>query len=274
MRPLDQSNTVIAVAAADDVSDNEWRWVLTTELLEYTDTQAIPRLKSEDAMTRRLFKYRRAESRNMGFEYTDMCAATQIYQTRPHERMIIEALVLAGADNEKVLEYVECANADIEAYLAVFFDVRGRRPGTVCSMLFQGMPHRGTHVHDQLGIMHRLAWFGKLPIVEKVLGQGLMGEEVQGTLRSILNDTLLKNAVETAMTLGTRSDIAAEMLKITLDNTADEKPDAGASSEYTDAVRAFLSRTSLTVADPTDGNNLGSMATTPKTVDAEVIHEA
>jgi hypothetical protein len=251
----------------------DWRWVITTELLEYTDMQAIPRLKNEDAMTKRLFKYRRAESRNMGFEYKDMCAATEIYQTRPHERMIIEALVLAGADNEKVLEYVELSDSDLEAYLSTFFDVRNRRPGTVCSMLFQGMPHRGTHVHDQLGIMHRLAWFGKLPVIEKVLGQGLMGPEVQGTLRTILNDTLLKNSVETAMTIGTRSDIAAEILKITLDSTASDKSEEGSSNEYGQAVRSFMDKAGLTVADPSENHNLLSVTPT-KTVEAEVIHVA
>jgi hypothetical protein len=248
----------------------DWRWVVTTEMLEYTDMQAVPRLKAYDELTKRLFRYRRAESRNMGFDYPDMKAAAEIYQTRPHERMIIESLVLAGASNDKVLEYVELSNSDLEAYLAVFFDVRDRKPGTVCSMLFQGMPHRGTHVHDQLGIMHRLAWFGKLPVVEKVLGQGLIGPEVQGLLRTILNDTLLKNAVETAMTLGTRADIAPEMLKLTLDTGKDDK-EPNVADDYVGAIKDFMGKASLTVADPTDTTNMAPVNPTPKTVEAEVI---
>lgn len=252
----------------------DWRWTVVTELLEYTDMQAFPRLKSHDTMTRKLFKYRRAEARNMGFEYPDMQAAVEIYQRRPHERMIVEALALAGADNDKILEYVECSSTDLEAYLAVFFDVRNRRPGTVCSMLFQGMPHRGTHTHDQLGIMHRLAWFGKLPVVEKVLGQGLLGGEVQLLLRDILNDTLLKNSVETALTMGTRPDVAAELLKITLDNTSPDDTNTDGGGELGKAVRSFMDNISLTVADPTEPHNLVSMDAPLKTVSAEVIYDA
>jgi hypothetical protein len=252
----------------------DWRWARIVELSQYSDTEALPRLKKEDEVTRRAFKFKRAFDKGLGDDYPEFNAAHYIYVNKHHTRHILEALLLAGASNSKILEYVWADVEDvIQAYHDLFFCVRAglNKPAWICSTVFGGLPHQNVHQLDKHGIFLRLAWYGGLTVAEELIRGGTLTEEVRMQLRDVMKDALLRSATETALTLTSRSDQAPELLRITLDSSEE---DAGAKiGEYERAVADFMGDLSITVANPKDERNLSLPAREELDVEYEVIND-
>ncbi len=229
----------------------DWRWVRVVELSEYVDSQVLPRLKGEDEGVKRLFKFKRAFDRGFGFEDSAHLSAHSLFHECFHQRLILESLIVAGGTNEDIKEFIEIDDEDIDAYVSAFFDIRGRKPGTVCSMLFQGFPHKGTHPSDTLGLAHRVAWLCKLDVVKEMLSSGGLSDVNILAMRKMVNDTLMKNTAEIALTAASRGDLAHEFVKLTLDVGKDDKDEAGSSADdYVKAIENFTAGIGLTVAQP------------------------
>jgi hypothetical protein len=252
----------------------DWRWARVLELTQYSDTEALPRLRHEDEVTRRAFRFKRMFDKGLGDEFPEMHAAHHIYINQPHYKDILEVLLLSGASDEKILDYVWAKSCGvITSYHDLFFAVRPglSKPGWICASVFGGMPHQSVHHLDRHGIMLRMAWYGGLSVVEDMLKGGILSADVQDKLRSVMKDALLRNAAETALTLNNNSEQAPDLLRITMDMpSANSDKDV---SPLEEVVDDFLGGLTLTVADPTDKRNLSLPAKEVCDVDYEVLKD-
>lgn len=260
-----------ALLAPDRV---DWRWARVVELSQYSDTEALPRLSKDDGVTQSAFRFKRALDKGLGENHPQLYAAHYIYINKSHIRQMIEALILAGASDEKVMEYIWVDDPGvIQAYHDLFFCVRPglNRFAWICSTVFGGLPHQNTHQLDRHGILLRLAWFGGLEVAEQLLRGGTLSQDVRLRLREVMKDALLRNATETALTLTSRSDQAPDLMRLTLDMS--DAGDAGSGSGYEDAVAEFMGGIGLAVANPRDQRNLSLPAREELDAEYEVIKD-
>lgn len=246
----------------------DWRWARATTLSEYGQSELAWRLPREDAFVRLAVQFLTAPGPIREDLVPEVAAAAELIVNRPHERAHLEGLILAGADNPKIMEYMEIPAQVIDMYSALFFDVRGRKPSTVASMVFQGFAHKGTHPGDRLGIAHRIAWMGGVQIFERFITNGLMPDETRNLLKQFNIDVMLKNTAELIMTAGARGDQAVEFVKLSLDVEREEQEakaekaalaaaSAGPGEETLEAALSnFTSGLAISVADPTLEANL------------------
>lgn len=253
----------------------DWRWARVAELSQYSDTQALARLSRDDAQTKRAFMFKRAFDRGAGDEYPELLAAHDVFIEDQYRRGILEGFILTGASNEEISEHNWIDPSVVQDYHDIFFDVREglKRPGWICSAVFNGMPHKGAHAGDQIGMAHRFAWFGGFDLFKRMVTQGLAPAETQEVLKSITRDVLMKTSVESALSYGSRGDIAHEYMRMAFNKDNFENEEKSLDTDYEKAIDAFFSGIGISVADSTDQRNLEAPKQEPREADYEVVKD-
>lgn len=251
----------------------DWRWARVADLSQYSDMQALSRLKHEDETTQAAFRFKRAFDRGMIDAYPVFEAAYELFMSDPQDRTSMEILLLAGADNNLIAEKLGIASSDVvDVYHDLFFAVRPYRAKAtawIASKVFGSFSHQGVHRNDRHGIALRLAWLGGIEVAIGLLDGDLSNEAVISALRLIAQGALVANAAETALTGFTRPDQAPEFFRISMDMEAA----GGSGGEFEKQVTAFLDELTLTVADPTDQSNLELPAREERVAEYEVIEQ-
>ena len=233
-----------------------WRWARVVEISNGSYHQVLGLLSREDKKTRTLYDFKREMDTSPEIRFPSYFAAHSIYQTSPALRLAVEGYLLTGASSAEIAEDADCDPEDIDVYHDCFFDVRGRlsKKAWLCYALFQGLPHRGCHLNDQLGLMHRIAVFGGLDFVKAYLAHGLT-HEVRENLIEMAKDMMSKMTLELALSGSIRQD-QVEVVRIALEKPKGEGAGGGLSPEFETALTSFVEAMSLSVADPTNEHNL------------------
>lgn len=254
----------------------DWRWARVAELSQYSDTQAAARLEHEDAQTRSAFRFKRALDRGLAGEYPVTRAAYDCFVNRPQHKWALDGLLLAGATDEQVAVAIFADPSIVKTYHDLFFWVRPglQHPAWISSTLFGGMPHRSAHAHDHYGLALRLAWLGGVDTFLQVIDRQPATSQMTKLLRELASSTLLKNSVETAFTIGSRGDQAAEIMRFSIENGARDDVAVNVEDDVHKALNTFMSTMSLSVADPSDERNLRLPAREDCAVAYEVVNDA
>lgn len=238
----------------------------------------MSRLREDDdtALTR-VYRFKRLLDRNRGEEDPAMAVAYEIYQTSYSQRMMLEGLLIAGADKSDIEGALGLHPQVSEIYHDAFFAVRPWLPHVmqVVACIFDGSLQNGVHQHDRLGIAHRVSWLlGKQALVE-YCAAGTMSAEQAERMRMAMERILLQNGLETAMTASRHSENAHEFIKIAFtprDKSKDQSSSGktGANPELQEAMEDFMGHLTISVADPTDPSNLTQSAREPREAEYEV----
>jgi hypothetical protein len=193
---------------------------------------------------------------------------------RAYLRSVLEGMLIGEATDEDIQKEMEIGKDDIAAYVAMFFDVRGRRKADIANMVFQGMPHRGFNVADRLGVMHRLGWFGGSKLIQVILARGLNPDDAQAFCTNVCKDIMRRQMPEMGMGMGVQSQFAPEYFRISNDWDA-EKPAAVNELEATliEALGGAVGKEGVSVADPTVEANLKLPAAEPCYVETYEVHK-
>jgi hypothetical protein len=249
--------------------DPDWRWLKILDLNKIRgDIPLHARLQTEDELIVNGVKYLRKERIGLGAsEYPAIHEALTVYSSSQGIRKHLEAFIVAGADNDKIEEYLDISPDGIDAYVNYFLDIRERKKGVVAAMLFQGFPNQTTHANDHLGFARRLGWFGGVDTVEDwILGRGI-DPEVRKKVNEMIKGVLSMNAFEMALTIGKNVEESTELLKLTL---IEEKSDDDSSSKSNEGMEQFIGNFALTVADPTKVDTMMTSAREKRVTDYEV----
>lgn len=235
----------------------DWRWARVVDLSPYTDVQAIARLQNDDATTRELFKFKRELDKGFTHNFTELGDAHKFFINWPIMRLQVEGYLLAGADNERIAKHLGCTERTVQYYHDVFFDVRwaleSDNEGWLVAAVFGTLPHHGAHIHDTLGLVHRIAWFGGIDLVERYFKRGLQPEVIKEYVTKFVKDVLGKHVIETVLAKPSSPE-DAEMIRVMYDiNTKDKD---ATETPIDKEVEEFLSTLSLSVADVTSKSNL------------------
>jgi hypothetical protein len=265
------------MALAPDRPD--WRWAQVLKLAQYSDTQALARLRNEDALVQRLFRFKRALDKGLGEQTPALFAAHSIYTNRPRLKLVVEGYLLAGADNAKVATSAWCSEEDVQAYQDSFFDVReGRKhPSWIIETVMGGLPHRAAHPNDITGLIYRYAWLGGIEFMDRFISSDcdISSPKVQLRILGLAKELIIRNSFDIAATMAGRSDIAADTLKIALDVDRDSKETRTSGDDAVGrSVSAFMEQLGISVADPTDPSNLKPPARELREAEYEVHNEA
>lgn len=244
----------------------DWRWHLVTPLLEYSPSQAAPHVQRMDSATQRVYRFRRQFRNRLITTLPDFVNAHEVWMNRAYQRSVLEGLLIGGATDEVIQAEMEIGKDDIAAYVSMFFDVRGRRKADIANMVFKGMPHKGFHAHDTLGVLHRIGWFGGYRLVQVILSQGLNADAEQQFCTNVCKDIMRRQLPEMGMGAGVQAQLAPEFLKLASDWDAD-KPAVSPTTELEDhiikAVGEGVGKQGVSVADPTVEANLKLPAAEP-----------
>ncbi len=246
------------------------RWARVLDLSQYGESQAMARLSREDEPTRQAYLFYRDMARDMEDEHPELFIAYRLFNNEQAFRIMVEGLLIAGAEDEHIASIIGCDDPKIiQYYHDIFFDVRSKldNPGWINAVIFQGMPHEGAHQGDRLGIMHRFAWFGGIELVEGLITRGLSNSSVIEKLMQMTKQILMRNAARTALTSSSNSEFAHEFLKLTLDDhraSSKEESNSSVDEKFVGAVDTFFSKITLTVADPSAKGNLILPAREPR----------
>ena len=246
----------------------DWRWHKVTPFLEYSHPTAVIKVKDLDVLTQKVYKFRRQYKDRLADSLPDFVNAHEIWLQRPYQRSLLEGFLIGGAPDEVIQVEIEISKDDIAAYVAMFFDIRGRRRHDVSNMVFQGMPHKGYHTQDRLGVMHRLGWFGGYKLLQAILANGLNADESQVLCANVCKDILRRQMPEIGLAVGFQSESYTENLKMLLVDI-----DKGKKDETTGEIEGYLAKRvvgemSLTIADPTVKANLEQPAAEPCYIEA------
>jgi hypothetical protein len=236
------------MALAPDKPD--WRWHAVTALLEC----AAVMLHQLDPLTQSVYKFRRQYRDRFIVTAADYAAAHELWHQRPYQRGILEGLILGGASDDVIQEEMEIGTEDIAAYVAMFFDVRGRKRLDICNMVFQGAPHKGYHQNDRLGTMHRLGWFGGYKLLQALTTSGVNSDDTQRLCSAVCRDIMRRQLPEIGLSVGSQAQFAPEYLKLSTEWDANSAQDTR--NDLQEAVFKIFSQQTLEIADPSDERNL------------------
>ena len=242
----------------------DWRWHLVAPLLDYSSSQAAPHVQRLDPASQRVYRFRRQFRNRLVTTLPEYVNAHEIWMNRAYLRSVLEGMLIGEAPDEAIQEVMEIGKDDVAAYVAMFFDVRGRRKADIANMVFQGMPHRGFNITDRLGVMHRLGWFGGYKLIQVILARGLNPDESQVFCTNVCKDIMRRQMPEMGMGMGVQSQFAPEYFRIVNDWDA-EKPLAVNELEATliEALGSAVGKEGVSVADPTIEANLKLPAAEP-----------
>jgi len=234
----------------------DWRHARIAELLNagYSHVESMNRLRDADPLTVQVYNFLRANNGHMGYKYPNYLNAHELYNQRPWQRGLLEAMIVGGSDNDRIKQFMECDGADIDAYCAMYFDVRDRKALDICGMLFQGAPHKTYHAADRIGVLHRLAWFGKSALIEATITQGISEDKAERLFMSAYRDIVRRQLPEIGMGIGAQAQFATEYLKIA--DEWDEKASGRGQDDMQAGIEAAMRALTVSVADPTIGGNL------------------
>jgi hypothetical protein len=236
----------------------DWRWARAIELGEHSRQDSVGRLVKEDRMTNLLFDFHKKHGQMQGEDFPEIFQAHDYFQYQVKARVVIEGYLMAGATDEEIAESFGCPPGVVKIYHDAFFAVRPylHKPGWIAAAVFGGFPHKGYNPGDQVGLAHRIGWFGKVDLFDKYLSMGLESETLR-KISELTRQLLAAHSPEIALMAGHRPEQAAEMLKLTI---GDGSPDTGrtgvGSAENAAAVEKFVSNLPISVANPTEERNL------------------
>lgn len=258
------------MSIAPDKTD--WRWHKVTELLDYSHAKAVTLAKNLDPLTQKVYKFRRQFKDRLLPSLPDFVNAHEVWLQRPYQRAVLEGLILGGAPDDIIVTEMEIGADDIAAYIAMFFDVRGRRRMDVSNMVFQGMPNKGYHPQDRLGVMHRLGWFGGFKLLQAILSQGLNTNDMQVMCANVCKDIVRRQLPEFGMAAGMQAEFIPDFLKIANDWDSGQSKSSGSDAE--DAIKGLMDGIGgLDIADGSVKANLLLPAAEPCFADTiEVTH--
>lgn len=259
------------MAIAPDRPD--WRWNAVTTLLDYSHMKALTLVQRMDELTQKVYKFRRQFKDRLINSLPDYVNAHEIWIQRPFQRAVLEGLLVGGATDDIIQQEMEIGKDDIAAYVAMFFDIRGRRRMDVSNMVFQGMPHKGYHPNDKQGVMLRLGWFGGYRLIQSILAQGLNEESAQSYCAEVCQDLIRRQLPEMGLSAGYQAELAPEYLKIV--TAWDAKKAGGSQGELENTLDVMIkSGVTLSVADTSDPANLRLPAQEPRYIEALEVHDA
>lgn len=251
----------------------DWRWARVADLSQYSVTQAVARLQSEDEIVQRAYKFRCSLDRGTPDDDPEFHAAHYIFHSLPNERFYIEGMLIGGADNERIIRSLPFDDQDVvQAYHDLFFAVRPYRdrPAWVASAVFDGPVYRAHHA-DRKGVAIRLAWMLGPELFETVTCIGTTSEAQRQHLREMIDSVLHSQVAELSLSACSRHDLPDWIGSFL--TKADEARKAGGSDDYQEALGSFLDGISMSVADPTANRNLNLPAREPRAVEIEVISD-
>jgi hypothetical protein len=248
----------------------DWRWTLVTELAGYSDTQAIVRLQTEDALCKRAWQFKRALDGGNPNYFPDMLGAHKLYLQEPCQKTMLEAYILAGADDAHISLKTRILPTVASAYHDLFFDIRSglQAHAWICACVFKNLPYRSLNPHDLPGLLQRFAWLGGKDMLDDLVKDGITIGTVKDKFRKLLSDCLLKQSVETSMTIGSRTEGVIDALRLVVEGKLDDSTDSQ-DDEVTVALSTFLEDMAISVASPAVGSNLKLPAKEVREIDYE-----
>lgn len=153
----------------------DWRWELALDLVGRG--RRGPR-KSVDQWLLEAVRYQRDESRGaspltLARRYPAVAAAHEIHRRQHAQRLLIEAWLLAGADDELIALETGTGPAVLEAYEQLFFNVRDRLRASDYVLNAIARSHR-TDPHPRAETVQRLA-YAEGPVVLKAILEAVGG---------------------------------------------------------------------------------------------------
>lgn len=247
----------------------DWRWAQAAEATEFSETQALHRIQSADQRTRDAYRFKRAV--DSGFEpqdWPDIAAAYELFTNRPRERLAIEGMLLAQADDLSAAAMIGCGAEDVSAYHDLFFDVRPQlgHAAWVVGQLFQGGLYAAFSPRDVVAQMHRVAWLGG-PEIFQAYYTGKYDDTIRSQMVERIRDLMSKQTLLAAGCVNGGAELNMELLRVFIDDTNHAVANTISSStneQLGGEVLKFLSAMPLTVADPTDKRNLSLPAIEPR----------
>lgn len=248
----------------------DWRWTLVTELAGYSDTQAIVRLQTEDPLCKRAWQFKRALDAGNPNNFPDMLGAHKLYLQAPCQKTMLEAYILAGADDNHISEKTRVLPSVASAYHDLFFDVRSglKAHAWICACVFKNLPYRCLNPHDLPGLLQRFAWLGGTDMLDALVKDGITIGAVKSKFHELLNDCMLKQSVETSMTIGARAEGMVDALRLVVEGKLEDSADSR-DDEVTEALGVFFKDMAISVASPKPGANLNLPAKEVREIDYE-----
>lgn len=238
----------------------DWRWHAVN--VAFNEHRDLPLELHTDIWCRKLLAYRQRSAVAASATYPDISSAFQLWAQDEFRRAVLESLLLAEASNDDILMDMHLDPSVIEAYVACFFDIRGRKRADVVAMVFRGPPHKNYHGGDMIGTMHRIAWFGGIEAVRAVLACGALSEQARECQERLFADIIARQLPEVALSLPYRPEYVIEMWKAMQEsrlNRQKEREFKGKSDSVVEQVEAALRTVQLKLADHAQQNNLSKV---------------
>lgn len=246
----------------------DWRWAQVVDACDYTDAQAVHRLRKADDVTQQLYRFKRAlDAGDDVSSWPEMAAAYEIFINRENDRLYMEGALLTDASMDTIAADLACDVTDVDAFHDVFFDVKPRltSPAWVVSNLFQGSLYAGLSVKDRVGQLRRVAWLGGFDIFRSYY-TGNKDPSLRGKIGECIRDMLAKQSFLVAGCINGGAEINMQMLSVYLDDTQKQLANAvgGGSDEMGDILMKFITSFPMEVADPSNPANLNLPAREPR----------
>lgn len=251
----------------------DWRWARVAELSQHSTTSALALLKKEDELTLRAYQYKQDLDKGLGERHPELDAAHTLFVAHPTMRMHVEALLIAGADNDLIADACFLSPDVVELYHEIYFWVRPglKRPVWINSTFFAGFTHSGAHHADTHSIALRLGWKLGPEVYIALTQSGLNSETARGQIRTMVQDVLYAQAANLCF--------ASQHVHETPDwfRAIVEDKGGGKGSSNDDlgnAIDKFFDGMGISVADPTNESNLSLPAREERAVEYEVVSNA
>lgn len=249
----------------------DWRWTRVAELSQLSLSAATARLAQEDQQVRDAYRFKRALDYGELDKYPLHYAAYQLYLENGISRLLLEGMLLSGAEDERIMETAPfCDGRILQVFHDTFFCVRPfrTRAAWVVSYVIRGALHN-TSPHDRTGMALRLAWLLGPDLFEKLLMTGGLGDNGRQRVIDMVKDVAYTHLAEFSLSAANRHE-APEGLRLLIEWKHDSAGSGGGENKMSDAISSFLGDMGITVADPTDASNLKRPAAEPRYVECEV----
>ena len=243
-------------------SRTDWRWATISELNNVNDTKARSIIAAyHDDTCRRAYEFKRMRDPkiSVSVKYPDIAAAYDIYMGENLRRGLLEGYLLTGADDDRIAASFGCHPKTITSYHDIFFDVRPRLSAHawITSSVFKDLPYTGVHKGDRQGMIHRIAWIGGLSAFEASISPRASVSDVFSIYQDVIERALAQNSVEIVLSGAGSPEVSSQFLATTMEKIkSNSERKGGGSSDYEEAVTAFVRGVGITVADPTISANL------------------
>jgi len=240
----------------------DWRWAEIVQLANgVAQYVALTRLKESGELMQRAYRFKCNLDRNLLCTDLDIQAAHDIYFGGGAHRIIMESYLLVGAEPAYVGDLLEMTAEQVQVYNDLFFDVRSRLQNkpAIAAMLFNGYPHSNVHLADRLGLAHRIAYLGGFDVVDGII-RGDRLDLLPELYARLGRSVAVKQAMEMAFTLSSHGEALPDALRVLSESAAPTKEDKKGGSELDELAEVFMSAISMSVADPTNEDNLNMPA--------------